>query len=244
MHSICQRSCIPWRARPWCSMSSTPRVRLPGKAGRGFRTWGRVRATVDAPDISWALQEPQLGTGHAVAQALPALAGRTRRWFSMAMCADPGFHPQAPAAGRRDGLSVLTIRLADPRGYGRIVRAMPPGMSGASSKEKGRDTRGKAIRRVNTGIMAIPSARLGDWLGRLSNTNAQGEYYLTDIVALAVAEGSRCAPHPDSQWEVLGVNSKVQLAELERVQQRNLAGAMMIGGCVSPTRTASTCAAN
>ena len=89
----------------------------------------------------------------------------------------------------------------------------------------------KAIREINTGIMAIPSARLADWLGRLSNSNAQGEYYLTDIVALAVGEGLPVRTvHPDREWEVLGVNSKVQLAGLERVHQRYLADAMLVGG--------------
>jgi len=79
--------------------------------------------------------------------------------------------------------------------------------------------------------MAIPSARLTDWLSRLSNDNAQGEYYLTDIVALAVAEGVPVrAAHPDEQWEVLGVNCKVQLAELERVYQRNMADQLLVGG--------------
>jgi bifunctional UDP-N-acetylglucosamine pyrophosphorylase/glucosamine-1-phosphate N-acetyltransferase len=79
--------------------------------------------------------------------------------------------------------------------------------------------------------MAIPTARLADWLGRLSNSNAQGEYYLTDIVALAVGEGLPVhTAHPEGEWEVLGVNSKVQLAELERQHQRNIAEAMLVGG--------------
>ncbi|HQR57857.1 MAG TPA: bifunctional UDP-N-acetylglucosamine diphosphorylase/glucosamine-1-phosphate N-acetyltransferase GlmU [Azonexus sp.] len=190
-----------------------------------------VRATVDAPDISWALQEPQLGTGHAVAQALPALAGagQTLVLYGDVPLTLASTLKRLLQAGR-DGLSVLTIELADPRGYGRIVRDAA-GNVRRIVEEKDATPEEKAIREVNTGIMAIPSARLGDWLGRLSNTNAQGEYYLTDIVALAVAEGIPVrTAHPDSQWEVLGVNSKVQLAELERVQQRNLAGAMMIGG--------------
>ena len=192
---------------------------------------GAVRSTVDAPDISWVLQEPQLGTGHAVAQALPALAGagQTLVLYGDVPLTLASTLKRLLQAGR-DGLSVLTIELADPTGYGRIVRDVV-GKVRRIVEEKDATPEEKAIREVNTGIMAIPSARLGDWLGRLSNTNAQGEYYLTDIVALAVAEGIPVrTAHPDSQWEVLGVNSKVQLAELERVQQRNLADAMMVAG--------------
>jgi bifunctional UDP-N-acetylglucosamine pyrophosphorylase/glucosamine-1-phosphate N-acetyltransferase len=112
-------------------------------------------------------------------------------------------------------------------------------------EEKDATAEEKAIREVNTGIMAIPSARLADWLGKLKNDNAQGEYYLTDIVALAVAEGLPVrTAQPDGEWEVLGVNSKVQLAELERVHQRNLADQPCWSvACVWPIRRASMCVA-
>ena len=98
-------------------------------------------------------------------------------------------------------------------------------------EEKDASADEKAIREINTGIMAIPTARLVDWLGRLKNDNAQGEYYLTDIVALAVAEGLPVrTAQPDAEWEVLGVNSKVQLAELERIHQRNVADRLLVAG--------------
>ena len=130
----------------------------------------------------------------------------------------------------KDGLSILTVELANPTGYGRIVRDAA-GSVQRIVEEKDANAAEKAIREVNTGIMAIPSARLTDWLSRLSNDNAQGEYYLTDIVALAVAEGMPVrTAHPDDEWEVLGVNSKVQLAKLERVHQRNTADQLLLGG--------------
>jgi bifunctional UDP-N-acetylglucosamine pyrophosphorylase/glucosamine-1-phosphate N-acetyltransferase len=122
------------------------------------------------------------------------------------------------------------VELANPTGYGRIVRNAA-GQVQRIVEEKDATADERAIREVNTGIMAIPSARMTEWLGRLSNNNAQGEYYLTDIVALAVSEAVPVhTTHPDGEWEVLGVNSKVQLAELERVHQRNIADAMLVGG--------------
>ena len=210
----------------------TARMLAPAKLVVVYGHGGEVvRSTVAAPDVSWARQEPQLGTGHAVAQALPALAGagQTLVLYGDVPLTLASTLKRLLQAGR-DGLSVLTMELPDPTGYGRIVRDAA-GNVRRSVEETDATPEERAIREVNTGIMAIPSARLGEWLGRLSNMNAQGEYYLTDIVALAVAEGIPVrTAHPDNQWEVLGVNSKVQLAELERVQQRNLADAMLVAG--------------
>jgi bifunctional UDP-N-acetylglucosamine pyrophosphorylase / glucosamine-1-phosphate N-acetyltransferase len=136
---------------------------------------------------------------------------------------------QLLAAGR-DGLAILTVDLPDPTGYGRIVR----NAAGEVTKiveQKDASEAERAIREINTGIMAMPTARLADWLGQLKNDNAQGEYYLTDIVALAVAEGVPVrTAQPAADWEVLGVNSKVQLAELERCHQRNQAEALLVAG--------------
>ena len=190
-----------------------------------------VRSTVDLPDISWTRQEPQLGTGHAVAQALPVLSGegQTLVLYGDVPLTKASTLKRLLHAGK-DGLAILTVELADPTGYGRIVRDAD-GKVLCIVEEKDATSAERAIREVNTGIMAIPSDRLADWLSRLSNRNAQGEYYLTDIVALAVSEGASVrTAQPDADWEVLGVNSKVQLARLERVHQRNLAAAMLVGG--------------
>jgi len=190
-----------------------------------------VRSTLDSADISWARQEPQLGTGHALAQALPVLtsAGQTLVLYGDVPLTKDSTLKRLLHAGR-DGLSILTVELAKPTGYGRIVRDVA-GSVRQIVEEKDANAAEKAIREINTGIMAIPSARLTDWLARLSNDNAQGEYYLTDIVALAVAEGMPVRTvHPDDEWEVVGVNCKVQLAELERVYQRNTADQLLLGG--------------
>jgi bifunctional UDP-N-acetylglucosamine pyrophosphorylase/glucosamine-1-phosphate N-acetyltransferase len=130
----------------------------------------------------------------------------------------------------RDGLAILTVTLADASGYGRMVRDAA-GKVVRIAEEKDATPAEKAIREINTGIMALPTARLTEWLGKLSNRNAQGEYYLTDIVALAVAEGMPIhTAQPEAEWEVLGVNSKVQLAELERIHQLTLANALLEQG--------------
>ncbi|HRH13105.1 MAG TPA: bifunctional UDP-N-acetylglucosamine diphosphorylase/glucosamine-1-phosphate N-acetyltransferase GlmU [Azonexus sp.] len=190
-----------------------------------------VRSTVDLPDISWTRQEPQLGTGHAVAQALPVLSGegQTLVLYGDVPLTKASTLKRLLHAGK-DGLAILTVELADPTGYGRIVRDAD-GKVLCIVEEKDATSAERAIREVNTGIMAIPSDRLADWLSLLSNQNTQGEYYLTDIVALAVSEGASVrTAQPDADWEALGVNSKVQLARLERVHQRNLAAAMLVGG--------------
>ena len=190
-----------------------------------------VRATLAAADIAWAEQAQQLGTGHAVAQALPALSDAVQ---TLVLYGDVPLTSvatlQALLRASKDGLAILTVDLADPTGYGRIVRDAA-GQVQRIVEQKDASAAEKAIREVNTGIMAMPTARLADWLGKLKNDNAQGEYYLTDIVALAVAEGLPVrTAQPAGEWEVLGVNSKVQLAELERQHQRNLADGLLVAG--------------
>ncbi len=190
-----------------------------------------VRSTLDAPDLSWALQDPQLGTGHAVQQALPFLeeAGTTLVLYGDVPLIQAETLKRLVQAAE-GGLAILTVELADPHGYGRIVRNSS-GQVVRIVEQKDATAAERHIREINTGIMAIPTSRLGEWLSCLSSNNAQNEYYLTDIVGMAVDAGLPVrTANPAHEWEVLGVNSKVQLAELERVAQRSMAEALMEQG--------------
>ena len=190
-----------------------------------------VRSALAAPDLSWALQEPQLGTGHAVRQALPCLDGQGTTlvlYGDVPLIRAETLRRLVHAAA--DGLAVLTVELADPQGYGRIVRNAA-GQVVRIVEQKDASADEKKIREINTGIMAMPTDRLGEWLGRLSSDNAQNEYYLTDVVGMAVEAGLPVrTASPEHEWEVLGVNSKVQLAELERIAQRTGAERLMEQG--------------
>ncbi|MBK7022111.1 MAG: bifunctional UDP-N-acetylglucosamine diphosphorylase/glucosamine-1-phosphate N-acetyltransferase GlmU [Sulfuritalea sp.] len=196
----------------------------------------QVRAALDAPDLAWALQEPQLGTGHAVMQALPHLdiAVSPAPTFTLVLYGDVPLTRASTlrrlvAAAGSDKLALLTAYLDNPLGYGRIVRV--DGRVVRIVEEKDADDAERAIREINTGILVAPTAALARWLPTLGNRNAQGEYYLTDIVAMAVSEGMPVATaHPDAAWETEGVNSKLQLAALERVHQRNVAEGLMTVG--------------
>ena len=190
-----------------------------------------VRSALDAPDLAWALQEPQLGTGHAVLQAVPFLDGEGTTvvlYGDVPLIRAETLRRLIHAAA--DGLAVLTVEVDDPHGYGRMVRDAS-GRVVRIVEQKDATPEERAIREINTGIMAMPTARLGHWLSRLSSDNAQREYYLTDIVGLATEDGVPVrTASPDHAWEVLGVNGKVQLAELERVAQRSLAEQLMEQG--------------
>ena len=196
----------------------------------------RVREALDAPDLTWALQEPQLGTGHAVMQALPqlAVAVSPAPTFTLVLYGDVPLTRASTlrrliAAAGGNSLALLTAHLDNPRGYGRIVRVA--GNVTRIVEEKDADDAERAICEINTGILVAPTAALARWLPGLGKRNAQGEYYLTDIVALAVAEGMPVVTaHPDAAWETEGVNSKVQLAALERVHQSNIAAALLEAG--------------
>jgi len=191
----------------------------------------RVREALDAPDLNWARQEPQLGTGHAVLQAMPATVASapTLVLYGDVPLTRVETLQRLVAAAGNDSLALLTAHVDNPQGYGRIVRN--EGLVTRIVEEKDADDAERAIREINTGILVAPAAALARWLPALGNRNAQGEYYLTDIVALAVAEGMPVVTaHPDAAWETEGVNSKVQLAALERVHQRNVAGALMEAG--------------
>ena len=200
----------------------------------------QVPKALAAPDIAWALQSPQLGTGHAVMQAVPHLddSAPTLILYGDVPLTTPDTLRRLLQAAGTDHLALLTIDLPDPTGYGRIVRG--PNTSNSPSERgpilrivehKDADADTRRIAEINTGIMVAPTAYLKRWLAALSNHNAQQEYYLTDIVSMAVAQGVPVVgAQPDAVWETLGVNSKVQLAELERVHQRRVAEALLDAG--------------
>lgn len=181
--------------------------------------------------LSFALQAPQLGTGHAVAQALPFIDDNAP---TLVLYGDVPLSTQATlerllAAAGNDKLAVLTITVPDPTGYGRIVRENGKIVRIVEQKDASETER--AICEINTGIIAAPTAKLRSWLAALSNDNAQGEYYLTDVIAAAVADGVEVvSAHPADVTETLGVNSKVQLAELERHYQRRIANTLLEQG--------------
>jgi bifunctional UDP-N-acetylglucosamine pyrophosphorylase/glucosamine-1-phosphate N-acetyltransferase len=191
-----------------------------------------VRAAFPDAGVAWALQADQLGTGHAVMQALPALS---RDEPVMVLYGDvPLLRAEtlarlAEAAGD-DKLGILTVMLDDPSGYGRIVRDAA-GRIVRIVEQKDASDGERRIREVNTGIMVVPGARLAGWLTHLSNDNAQREYYLTDVVAAAVRDGVPVvSTQPERVSETLGVNDKAQLAELERIHQRENAERLLADG--------------
>ncbi|MDQ3270973.1 MAG: bifunctional UDP-N-acetylglucosamine diphosphorylase/glucosamine-1-phosphate N-acetyltransferase GlmU [Pseudomonadota bacterium] len=185
--------------------------------------------------ISFARQEPQLGTGHAVQQALPLLADDG---ITLVLSGDvPLTRVETLEAllvqcgGQR--LALLTLSMADPTGYGRIVRAgkETSAQVRAIVEHKDASEAERAISEIYSGIMAVPTRLLRGWLARLDNKNAQNEYYLTDIVKFAVTDGVAVVAHQITDAaQVAGVNSPVQLAELERVHQLRIATALMEQG--------------
>ncbi len=190
-----------------------------------------VPVALKADDTSFAKQEPQLGTGHAVMQAVPQLdeAVPTLVLYGDVPLTSAATLRRLLDAASSDSLAILTVTLDDATGYGRIVRN--DGEIVRIVEQKDANEAERAIREVNSGILVAPTAALKRWLATLSNDNAQGEYYLTDIVARAVAEGMPVrSAQPAAVWETLGVNSKVQLAELERIHQNNIAGALLEQG--------------
>lgn len=174
-----------------------------------------VPELLQAPDLAFARQEPQLGTGHAVMQALPHLddeAATLVLYGDVPLTAASSLQALLDIAGK-EKLAILTIEMENPTGYGRIVREQ--GEIVRIVEQKDASDAERAIREINTGIMVVPTAKLKEWLATLSNNNAQEEYYLTDIVARAVADRVPVvSAQPAALWETLGVNSKVQLAEL------------------------------
>ena len=185
----------------------------------------------DKPELAFVRQEPQLGTGHAVQQAAPVLPDDG---IALILNGDVPLIAAATlqslvelSAGKR--LALLTVDMPDPTGYGRVLRAGEAVRAIMEHKDASEEQR--RIREVYTGFMAVPNASLKRWVARLTNNNAQGEYYLTDIVELAVKEGAEVvAVKAPDQLQVEGVNSPIQLAELERAFQLRQARELMEAG--------------
>ena len=187
-----------------------------------------VESETKTPGLTFVRQEPQQGTGHAVQQAVPHLSadGATLVLNGDVPLIEPRTAAALVAACGGTRLALLTVELADPSGYGRIVRTGNTVTAIVEHKDATQAQRG--IREIYTGILAAPTAWLKTAVMALTNDNAQGEYYLTDIVARAVAEGVPVVTTPAlSDTEVLGVNSPLQLAQLERRVQRARAEALM-----------------
>ncbi len=234
MRSALPKVLHPLAGRPLLShVIATARALQPSRlvvvVGHGAE---RVQADVAAPDVQFAVQAEQLGTGHAVRQALPLLdpAQPTLVLYGDVPLTRVSTLERLADAAREGRYGILTVTLDDPTGYGRIVRD-PAGFVTRIVEQKDATPDELKIAEVNTGIVVAPTAQLAMWLGALTNDNAQGEYYLTDVVELAIEAGFEVVTaQPDADWETLGVNSKAQLAELERIHQRNVADALLADG--------------
>ena len=192
----------------------------------------RVRETTSEASVNWVTQSEQLGTGHAVAQALPDLPDDARVLVLYGDVPLTRHKTLERLVGTLDDktLGLLTVTMDDPRGYGRIVRN-PEGKVVSIIEQKDASAEQQQIREVNTGILAVSAKHLKTWLPALSNSNAQGEYYLTDIIAMAVEQGLNISvSQPRDPYEVQGVNNRLQLAELERWFQRREADRLMTEG--------------
>ena len=233
MHSALPKVLHPLAGKPLLAhVVDTARALSPSSLTIVYGHGGeQVPHSLQATDIAFAKQEPQLGTGHAVMQAVPHLRddAPTLILYGDVPLTKPASLRRLLDSAGSGKLSILTVELDNPTGYGRIVREN--GAIVRIVEQKDATSAELAIQEVNTGIMVVPTAKLKQWLGTLSSDNAQGEYYLTDIVARAVADGVPVvSAQPDAVAETLGVNSKVQLAELERLYQAQLAQTLLEQG--------------
>lgn len=192
----------------------------------------QVQSALGYLDVEWVLQDHQLGTGHALDQAMPGIPDDAQvlvLYGDVPLIRPPTLQRLVDAAGER-ALALLTLELDDPAGYGRILRDDGNQVIGVvEEKDTTRDER--HIAEVNTGLLCAPAGHLRHWLSRLSNDNAQGEYYLTDCIAMAAADGVPVvAGQAGSAEEVHGINDKRQLAAAERMLQQRQADALMARG--------------
>ena len=193
----------------------------------------KVKQLIAGNDLIWVSQEQQLGTGHALMQALPQLSADG---FTLVLYGDvPLVRVQTlqqliGVSGEKD-CALLTAIIDNPFGYGRILRDLETNEIVAIIEQKDATAEQQKIEEINTGIMLIPNQYLHRWLPKLENQNSQHEYYLTDIIAMAVKDGLQVAStQAKNFWEVMGVNNKHQLAELERIYQKNCADKLLENG--------------
>jgi len=190
-----------------------------------------VRAAIADDDVVWALQAEQLGTGHAVMQAMPQVgrADRVLILFGDVPLIRPATLERLLDDCPPEALGILTVDVQDPTGYGRIIRQGGRVVKNVEHRDANESE--LAVREINTGVMCVSGQHLAAWLERLGNDNSQGEYYLTDVIAMAVDEG--VAVHgikADSEAEVMGINDRRQLAAAERALQRWRVDALMTQG--------------
>jgi len=235
MHSDLPKVLHPLGGRPLlshvietaCQLAPTRLVVVYGFGGN------MVPQTIDDARVTWAEQVEQKGTGHAVMQAQSYLSSDAP--VTLVLLGDvPLVQLETCRAvvqqAARGNVALLTVDKADPKGYGRIVRSFDGHVS-AIVEEKDATDEQRSIREVNTGIMALPTAKLAQWLGQLKSDNAQGEYYLTDVMALAVADDVKVLTgQAQHEFEALGINSKTDLAQAERIYQGLIADALMKKG--------------
>jgi bifunctional UDP-N-acetylglucosamine pyrophosphorylase/glucosamine-1-phosphate N-acetyltransferase len=233
MHSRLPKVLHPLAGRPLIEhVIAAARALSPARIAIVYGHGGElVRDALTGSELAFARQEPQLGTGHALQQALSSLTDAAR---TVVLYGDVPLTRvdtlRALVDTTHDSVAVLTANLDDPKGYGRIVRDAHGQVRGIV-EEKDATAEERLIREVNTGLMALPTARIAGWLSQLRNDNAQQEYYLTDVVELALRDGVPVSTVSVADaWETLGVNSRAQLATLERIYQQNEAGRLLDAG--------------
>lgn len=235
MHSTLPKVLHTLAGKPLIShVLATARTLLPGKICVVYGYGGElVPQVINDDELIWVKQDPQMGTGHALLQTLPHLDsnGVTLVLYGDVPLTSVETLKKLIATSAESTLALLTLELDDPSGYGRIVRSSEGHGVIAIVEEKDASESEHQICEINTGIMVVPNQFLHNWLPKLQNKNSQKEYYLTDIVKMAVTDGVKVdATHPEHAWETLGINSKVQLAALERIYQDETAGRLLDQG--------------
>ena len=193
----------------------------------------RIKQTITGDDLTWAEQEHQLGTGHAVMQAQPHLDvdGLTLILYGDVPLVKADTLQKLLDISKEKYCALLTSTMENPSGYGRILRNAETNAITRIIEQKDASEEQQKICEINTGIMAIPNRYLHAWLPRIDNKNAQSEYYLTDIIEIAAEEGIAVkSAQPVDFWEIMGVNNKYQLAELERIYQKEKARVLLDQG--------------